>query len=140
MAYVERSFVSAPLTSGLITQPYHPSAVLRLSITFHSSATVLATSSNHWVVRRDKKENGTRPEGAEKTGAQGGRDKSGPLRKTACSRGANVGDQVPLLHLDTGEINFFRWTAHSGWIFMAVFLVFKSWLGKMSFIAEKYYL
>lgn len=52
-------------SSGLITRslpPSHPPTVFRPSITFHSSCMVLATSSNHWVPRRDKKENGMRPE------------------------------------------------------------------------------
>lgn len=59
------SFVSALL----FLRAHHPISpslpsptVFRPSITFHSSCMVLATSSNHWVPRRDKKENGTRPE------------------------------------------------------------------------------
>lgn len=53
---------------------------------------VLATSSNHWVPRRDKKENGTWPEGARGGGGRRGgmkrrKEKSRPVRKRwACAR------------------------------------------------------
>lgn len=62
---------------------------------------MLATSSNHWVPRRAKKENGTRPEvGAGRKRDEARQEKSRPLRKRCtCAEKDRDRDRDTTFHL-----------------------------------------
>lgn len=78
---------------------------------------MLATSSNHWVPRRGKKENGTRPEvGAGRKRDEARQEKSRPLRKRrTCAEKDRDRDRDTTFHPTERRISFFFYEVE-GWL------------------------